>query len=147
MSEEWERQLRFAVDTSVVVKWYFPENHSEKAQLLLDQRYRLFAPDFVWTEFGNVLVTNSRIGKIDAERAKAILRAFARIPVEIRAVSDLAETAYIAALETGRSFYDCAFLALAIQTGSYLVTADQRFYNGIKNTSWGRHCLWIEDMA
>jgi predicted nucleic acid-binding protein len=142
-----ERQLRWVVDTSVVVKWYLPENYSEKAEVLLDQGSRLFAPDFVWAELGNVLVTNSRAGRIDEERAKAILRAFARVPIELRAVADLAETALIAARETGRSFYDCVYLALAIQTGSHLVTADLRFYNVIKNTPWGRHCLWIENVA
>ncbi len=147
MIESAESRRRLVVDTSVVAKWYLPESHAELAQTLLDERNKLYAPDFVSAELGNVVVTNARAGRINADRAKAIFHAFARVPLELLPVTELAENAFVAALDTGRSFYDCVYLALAIQTGSLLVTADLRFYNAIRRTSWAPHCMWIEDIS
>ena len=47
---------------------------------------------------------------------------------------------------SGRTFYDSLYLALAMSNGCVMVTADRRFFNAIKDTPWGRHCLWVESM-
>ena len=32
------------------------------------------------------------------------------------------------------------------QPAATLVTADLRFYNAVKDTPWGQHCLWVENV-
>ena len=147
MSEPSKEPPRLVVDASVVVKWYVPEIHWQIARQLLNDENQLFAPDLIWAELGNVVTTLTRTGRMSTEIAQEVFRAFARVPLQIHAVKDLHETAFEAARDTGRSFYDCAYLALARQTGSLLVTADLRFYNGIKNTPWARYCIWLGDVA
>ena len=142
-----DMRRRLVIDPSVAVKWYMPETHAEIARRFLMEDNKLFAPEFIWAEMGNVLLNKHRTGGLTVEDADEIWRAFARVPLELRPAHELTETAFVAARETGRSFYDCLYLALAIQTGSMLVTADSRFHNAIAVTSWARFCVHITNFA
>jgi predicted nucleic acid-binding protein len=43
-----------------------------------------------------------------------------------------------------RTVYDCLYLALAIQIGAKMVTADLRLYNALQGTPESSHICWIE---
>jgi predicted nucleic acid-binding protein len=45
-----------------------------------------------------------------------------------------------------RTVYDCLYLALAIQLGATMVTADLRLYNALNGTPEASHICWIENV-
>ena len=46
-----------------------------------------------------------------------------------------------------RTIYDSLYLALAVQLGGRMVTADQRLYNSLTATAMGKHIVWVADFA
>ncbi|MGH8656598.1 MAG: type II toxin-antitoxin system VapC family toxin [Gammaproteobacteria bacterium] len=134
------------IDTSVAVKWFLPEVHSQSASRLLHQDHQILAPDLIWAEFGNVLWKKWRRKEIDADVAEGILRDFRRFPLEIHGSERLLQLAWAIATEFKRTVYDCLYLALAQRTGGILVTADSKFHNALKITRLDRALLWIEDL-
>ena len=137
---------RVVVDASVAVKWFVPEVHAPAARRLLSGELTLLAPDLIWAEVANALWRKWREGESAVEIVQGILADFRRFPLHIHAGESLYEVTCPVAVATGRTFYDSLYLALAISTGSPLVTADQRFYNVLRETSWGQHCLWVENV-
>ncbi|MGH8565375.1 MAG: type II toxin-antitoxin system VapC family toxin [Gammaproteobacteria bacterium] len=123
-----------------------PEVHSDEAVRLLRDDYLLFAPDLIWAEFGNVLWKKWRRREIQADVARRIMEDFLRFPLEVRSSDTLLPTAWTIAEEFHRTMYDSLYLALAESQGYRLVTADQRFYNSLKESRLGPMLLRVEDL-
>ena len=47
------------------------------------------------------------------------------------------------ALETGRTVYDCLYLALAVRCKGVLVSGDRRLVNALARGPLGKHVAWI----
>jgi predicted nucleic acid-binding protein len=137
---------RAVVDASVVIKWFVPEIHADAARRLLQEGVTLLAPDLIWAEVANALWRKWRNDELAAKAVEGILADFRRFPLHIRSSEALYDVAWPAAHGSGRTFYDSLYLALAMSDGSPLVTADLRFFHAVKDTRWGRHCLWIENL-
>jgi len=137
---------RFVVDASVAIKWFVPEIHADAARRLLREGMTLLAPDLIWAELANALWRKWREKELAAEAVEGILTDFRRYPLRIHSGESLYDVAWPVAQGSGRTFYDSLYLALAMSNGCLLVTADLCFFNAIKDTSWGRHCLWVEDV-
>lgn len=137
---------RFVVDASVAIKWFVPEIHADAARRLLREGMILLAPDLIWAELANALWRKWREKELAAEAVEGILTDFRRYPLRIHSGESLYDVAWPVAQGSGRTFYDSLYLALAMSNGCLLVTADLCFFNAIKDTSWGRHCLWVEDV-
>ena len=56
---------------------------------------------------------------------------------------DLVEHALRLALRTGRTVYDCLYLALALQTDTVMLTCDQRLINALAGSPIGGHVKWL----
>jgi len=138
---------RVVVDASVALKWFVPEVHSVVARRLLREGAELLAPDLIWAEVGNALWRKWRGGELAAEAVQGILADFRRMPLHIRSGESLYDAAWPVARILGRTFYDSLYLALALDADCPLVTADLRFLNAVHDSRWGRHCLWVEDIA
>ncbi len=136
-----------AIDASVAVKWYLPEEHSTEAHRLLTSTTILCAPDLLLAEMGNVFWKRVRRGEIPAGKFAECLRAMRYVPLEIVPSTEIIEKALALAVETGRTVYDCLYLATAIQRGVKLVTADRKFYDALKGGPYGSHLLRVEDLA
>jgi predicted nucleic acid-binding protein len=121
----------FVVDTSVAVKWFFPEDGSEAAVALLDGEHRLLAPDLIYAEFGNVIWKKQRRGVFDAEAAATMVGQFRAMPLDVHASVNLIDHALALAIETGRTVYDCLFAALAVRESSPFITCDERLVNAL----------------
>ncbi|MGQ9556127.1 MAG: type II toxin-antitoxin system VapC family toxin [Anaerolineae bacterium] len=132
---------RFVTDASVAVKWFVPEIHAVAARRLLREDADLLAPDLIWAEVGNVLWRKWRERELTSEAVQGILADFRRFPLHIHASESLYEMAWPVAQGSGRTFYDSLYLALAMDAGCPLVTADRRFYNALRDTAWRQHCL------
>ena len=54
--------------------------------------------------------------------------------------------AFALALQTGRSFYDCLYLALAEAIDGWVVTADRKFCSSLAASRYGKRMLWVDDL-
>lgn len=125
------------VDSSVVVKWFFPEPSRPEALRLLDayrnERIKLIAPVLLMAEVTNVLAKRVRRGLASASMAMEIYRFLninSPLLVDDRTVMD---EAMILALGSGQPIYDCVYLALALRRGCDLITADRKFHLAVSS--------------
>lgn len=124
---------RLVVDSSVAVKWYLPENGSDRARSLLRADLRLVAPDLLFAEVGNVLWKRRR--DLPATESDAIAIALASAcPVSLYPSSELLQGALALALAYERTVYDALYLALAVSQDCPFVTADERLRNALRDT-------------
>ena len=130
----------WVLDASVAAKWMLPpvdEELVDSAVELLDEYVRgdveLVVPDIFWAECGSILwkaVRGQRCSKGDAEMALDRVLAYGFTTVSS---AGLIVRALRVALQSGRTVYDCLYLALAEAYGIQLVTADQRLVNAVGN--------------
>ena len=126
------------VDASVATKWFLPENGEalvSQALELLDayekQEARFVVPDLFYVEIASAIWKAARIGRIPrafGDQALVLLtqREFPTVPS-----LKLLDHAFQIATDHGRSVYDSLYVALAVQTNSQLITADERLANSL----------------
>ena len=134
------------VDASVVAKWFLPEVHTAAALRVLEAGRELHAPDFLLLELDNVFCKRIRRGELtekDGAGARDLLR---RLPVTMHPFRQLQDLAYETALVTGRSMYDCLYVALAVLLDGQVVTADHRLYKAMAGGVLAENLLWVEDI-
>ena len=134
------------VDASVVIKWFLPEPYAEAAARLRRADIELSAPELLLLEASNALWKHLLRGALDRDTAQEAIEALAVAPIRLQGAPTLFADAFRIAAETRRSVYDCTYLALALQLGQPLVTADRRFYDAIQAGPFASHLLWIEDI-
>lgn len=137
---------RYIVDASVAAKWYFQEEHTELAEILFEEGHHLLAPDFLHVEVAAIVWKRIRKAEVELVAAGEILTELAQIPIDLESAPVLVPDALSLALRTGRTIYDCLYLALAVREGCPLVTADRRFYNSLQSGPLSQHLLWIGDL-
>lgn len=137
----------YVVDPNVAVKWFLKEPHTEQALRLLDGRNQLHAPDFYLMEVDNVLCKRIRRGDISVLKGRRIRTALRQFPVQTHAFAPLLDPAYEIANRTGRSLYDCLYLAVAALLGGRVATADRRLHDGLTDGPFAKHVVWVEDIA
>lgn len=139
--------LRLVVDTSVAVKWYLPEELGAEAVLLLDKsgagEVELISPATVQPEFFNALWQQHRRENLPVEELQASWEAFSTESVTLYAPEDLMPRAAEITLETEAIVYDTLFLALAEDTNTVVITADDKLLQRLENTGFARFALHL----
>ena len=124
------------VDASVVVKWLVTEQFSDEADSLLEDGSTLVAPELVFAEATNALWTLRRRGDISDEDMAEAVDVLKAAPLATPfPMSQLTAAAAGLAADIDHPVYDCFYLALAIQTGYPVVTADARFHDKVRSRS------------
>ena len=136
----------YVVDTSVAVKWFIPEVHSEAAARLQSSNHQLHIPAFSIIEFGNVLCKKVRRGEITVAESEAVFALFQESALTIHPEDGSLPLAFDIAHRTQRSLHDCLYLSLAIGLGAEMTTADKKFFNALVSTELGTHLCWVEDL-
>jgi predicted nucleic acid-binding protein len=128
----------FVLDASVAVKWAIPSAREpltdESLRLLkryVDAEVEFLVPDIFWAEVGNVLWKGTRQRRWRQDEAESVAanmkaRAFATVSSLVL----LPEALRIASAHD-RPVYDCLYVALAIQSKTDLITADERLANAL----------------
>ncbi|MDH7485594.1 MAG: type II toxin-antitoxin system VapC family toxin [Anaerolineae bacterium] len=134
------------IDASAVLKGFFPDGEGQlQAQALIrayvQEEIELLAPTLLPYEVTNAALQAVRRGRISLGQAEDILAVFQGLGIPT------VEASWQRTLELAhahnRSAYDGAYLALAEERHSKLVTGDRRLHNAVKDRlSW---VLWIED--
>ena len=136
----------FVVDSSVAIKWYFPEIYENAAERLLNPAYHLHVPHLFLLEFINVVCKKQRRGDINAEESDFVINEIQQVPLKWHDDRLVLAKAYAIANETQRSWYDCLYLSLAISLDSEMVTADLKFYDALKTGNYAKRLCWVEDI-
>lgn len=118
------------VDASVALKWVLEEDDSPLARALAARD--LAAPDLLWSECANGLWRWVQRGVLSGRVAHERFVALRRAPVALIPAGELLDRALILAIELGHPIYDCVYLALALQRGMQVVSADRRFVNVVR---------------
>lgn len=125
--------MTVVLDASVLLKWFVQEPGSDAA-LDFQRRYlegtvTIAVPDLALYEIPNVL--RFKRGVPEAE-VKAVMHAFWTLDLEtVMPTVRMIDEAISFSFATGLSVYDCAYLALAKELGSVLVTADERLHRAV----------------
>lgn len=127
------------VDSSVVAKWFLPEEHSDEARALLTSAVELIAPDLMPIEVASVAWKRVQHGELTAEEATAFVHGLATLSIRIESSDNLIESALVLAIATKRTVYDCLYVALAVAHDCEFVTADERLVNALDVTPLGNH--------
>jgi predicted nucleic acid-binding protein len=114
------------VDASVVAKFYFDEEGSDRARSLLTSGEVLAAPDLLWLELASVAAKKVRLGLMEVSAALDAVGSLGDIVDEVFPARDLARLACRFSCDDGGSVYDAAYLALARHLNVPVVTADTR---------------------
>ncbi len=121
----------FVVDASVVIKWFVPEIHSDRACRLLSatyQAYQYLAPDLLFPEVGNTIWKKVGLAELTAEDGRRLAADISSIAVETVPTRGLLIDAHALATTTGLTVYDSMYLALAVRLETALITADERLH-------------------
>lgn len=136
----------YVVDVCVAVKWFVPENYSDKAATLLNGSDSLLAPDYLLPEAGNVFWKKFVSKKLAWKKGSRLSQ---QSKMRLSSYIDsklLLQNAFDLANQAGRSIHDCFYLALAIQENCQMVSFDEKFFNALQNTAWATSLTWIENL-
>lgn len=117
------------IDASAMVAWLLNEPGKMSIRELNDvlPHHEIIVPAHWISEVGNALITNRKRGRLSADRFAAILDDI--FSFEITAQSPLGSDEFKAiallALENQLTFYDAAYVKLAIDTQAALATLDE----------------------
>jgi predicted nucleic acid-binding protein len=124
--------MNIVVDASVAAKWIFSEQDSDRAEALLhgtvEGRLKSLAPDILPAEIGNVLVMRVLRGLLREQQALPEYERFQRSCPALISNKTLVEPALRLALRQRHPIYDCLYLALALEAGCDLITADEKLH-------------------
>lgn len=111
------------IDSSVAIKLIVPENQSLQA-IGLQSRYRLAAPDILFSECANTLWKKARRGEIGKAEAFEAMDVLVELELDVLDSQDLARDALQIAVEIDHPAYDCLYLGAALRLDSVVATAD-----------------------
>ncbi len=136
----------FVVDSSVVVKWFVPEVYEAEALRVRDGGTPMHAPNFLDVEVGNILWKKILRGELARAAADDILAQLPRQAITRHDSAGLLNEAFEIACRTKRTVYDCLYLALAVQLGGQMVTADDKLVNALAGTPCAAHIIKLQDV-
>jgi predicted nucleic acid-binding protein len=127
----------YVLDTSVAVKWFADEGGPEQAnavhlyQAFEEGRCRLRAPELLFFEIANALIYSY---KLPGSKVLESLDSLWQLKIDVEPLHWPTFTKAVEiASACGATIYDSYFLALALETDSLLVTADQVFLRKVRH--------------
>jgi predicted nucleic acid-binding protein len=126
------------LDASVAIKWAIPSAREpftdESLRWLkryVDGEIDFIVPDVFWAEVGNVLWKGARQNRWRQDEAESVAADMrARGFTTVSSLVLLPEAMKIA-FAHDRAVYDCLYVALAVQSKTDLITADERLANAL----------------
>jgi predicted nucleic acid-binding protein len=124
--------MSVVVDSSVVAQRLVAEPDSPKARSLLlrwtEGSLDLLAPELLAVEIGNMLWKRALRKLLPVEKAFDLYREFQELQIPLWPSAHLIRPALRLAVRQGHPVYDCLYVALASETESELITADERLF-------------------
>jgi predicted nucleic acid-binding protein len=136
----------YVVDVSVGVKWMLPEPYAAEALRLQRSAHQLHSPAFFAVELANILWKKIRQGLLTRAQADLFMAQVPALPLTLHEDRPLLTSAFDLADQTQRTVYDCMYLALALQLGGQMVTADEKLVNSLSASPWAASVLRVQDV-
>jgi predicted nucleic acid-binding protein len=128
----------YVIDASVAAKWILPANGETLTRQALDllKRYaagelRFLVPDLFWAELANIMWKAVRQQRLRVASAESALGAMRERSFPTVSSHTLLVEAFAIATAFDRAVYDALYVALAVNSKSQLVTADERLANSL----------------
>ena len=126
--------MNVVVDTNVVAYYWLPGSRTEDAIAVRNKADAWFVPQLWRSEFRNVLASYMRAGNLNADQARAAVRAAESELVEFEREVDSVDVLNLVE-RSECSAYDCEFVALAMAMGYALITEDARILRDFPNVA------------
>ena len=126
--------MNVVVDTNVVAYYWLPGSRTEDAIAVRKKADAWFVPQLWRSEFRNVLASYMRAGNLNADQARAAVRAAESELVEFEREVDSVDVLNLVE-RSECSAYDCEFVALAMAMGYTLITEDARVLRDFPNVA------------
>lgn len=128
--------MDYVVDASVIVKWFIPEEGSDKAgklkDLLTGGEVSLYSPRYAIVEVANALTLHPLVKLSEDNIIDAISASEKMVtPTDLTHVEW--RTAIKLAREIPTAVYDSAYLALSLNMNMKFITADSKLYARLPN--------------
>lgn len=130
------------LDTSVLVKWFFNEEGTDRAEALLTELLagsaRIQIPSLLYYELANVIWTR-RTPSFREQQARMVWAELESFPLWVTDWSELLPEALTFAMQHDVTVYDAAFVVLARRLGSDFITADGVLWDQVAGD-----CPWVK---
>ena len=136
--------MLLVVDASVAVKWLVEEENSDLALRVLHSDHELLAPRLMATEMSHALTRKVSRGQLERSQVEAIAESIPEIVDSWADDEVIVPDAVRLSLALDLPIYDCVYLALALNEGGIMVTADVRFVNAVARTEHREDVLSLE---
>ncbi|KKU10508.1 MAG: hypothetical protein UX13_C0010G0008 [Candidatus Woesebacteria bacterium GW2011_GWB1_45_5] len=137
---------KIVVDSSVILKWLYREDESFLAQAdqllqqTMDNGIKLLTPELAKYEIGNVLLKAKLLSQDEGHESLSV---FYSLPIEfITETFELSKETFEIGIQSGMTYYDASFIALAKQEDAILVTDNpkhQTKISGVKVVPLGEY--------
>ena len=125
------------LDSSVIIKWYFPDEIDKKALILQDKVANNFvslaAPILLYYEINNILKTAIKANRIEIEKAVDAYNALLQLNIVVYSSTNLFENTLRIATDYDISSYDASYVALAEEMQILFITADKKLLKKVKS--------------
>jgi predicted nucleic acid-binding protein len=139
--------MRIVIDACVLIKWYVPEIHTLDAELLVNPKFEIHAPELIVPEFGNVLWQKCRMAELSAAESLKIADEMLKDNITFHSQASLLANSVDSANKTGRTVHDWIYVVLALSLGAKFVTADRPFFRTVRETSYKSSIIWVENIS
>ncbi|HEX9669609.1 MAG TPA: type II toxin-antitoxin system VapC family toxin [Thermoanaerobaculia bacterium] len=133
------------LDTSVVAKWFFKEEGTDRAEALLmdslEGNTRIEIPSLLFYELANVVWTRQTESFGD-QQARMVWAELTSFPLRVTDWSALLPDALTFAIRHEVTVYDAVFVVLARQLGGDLITADRVLWDKVAGD-----CPWVKMLS
>ena len=140
---------RMVIDASVVLKWYLTDEELGGKAIDLLRAYvsnelAIHAPALLEYELMNGLMIAQKRGRIKEEKILSAIEGFENLGINLRSLSHLYPRVIHFCRTYNRSVYDASYMALALDEGIPLITADKGLFNSTRNDpKWVK---WLGDI-
>jgi len=140
--------FNIVVDASIAVKWHIRnETYAASAlDILFDYKtgkVGFIEPRLFYYETANAVHIAVQRKRITEDEGNDIIKDMLKIEMAVVDSPDMIRLAYDTAKKNNISVYDASYLITAKEHGTFFYTADQKFYNSIKEKE--DIVKWIED--
>lgn len=134
------------VDASFAIKWLLPEKGSDVALSVLDDLQYFVVPDLFIIETDSIVTKKVRRKELEPEDAPILQEKIRQFPYLIIPYNKISDFALELSTSLAISHYDACYLAVSIQFGGTLYTADLRMSNGLSTTPFSENVCSIEEI-
>ena len=130
--------MALVIDASIAAVWFLPDENDERADDILDRlnHENAVVPSLFWFEIRNILIKAHKRRRLNETGLRKAIAHLRNLPLDDQGSGNDSLILSLC-LKEGLTAYDASYLALAMERGIPMVTADQALEaaaarNGVK---------------